>query len=227
MAKNVEKLTEIEQIDVQNSKSEHQNFLQSDNEKNSENDHLQTSDDKKEKQDDSEFVGDLKLAESEIQKIDWGDSVIKEQQKLLNMKNVAIILNDLGFVALALSIAIVIGGIVLIMLKIAFVFAIGAVLVFLFIGTIGTILLSDGYKGVWRWLGQVLDNSNLFNFVGFMLKLVPFVSILGFASLGTSIVFNCLSKNQKSVPRLVFSSICMGLLLVSVIIIATGVNVNQ
>ena len=194
-----EKLTEIEKIDLENEQKEKQELQSKEN---------QNVD-----------------QPAELQEIDWNDPVLKQQQKYINLRNATNILSDIGFICLGLGFAVTFGAIFLILAKVLILLCFAAILVFLFIGTVGVIVMAEGYRQAWAWIGKSLDNENLLNFANFLLSTVPFVFGIGFVSLVLSIVFNCFAKNHRSILRLVLSSVCTGFLLFLLIMILSGVNV--
>jgi len=162
----------------------------------------------------------------ENQEIDYNDLQIQNQQKLLALRQTGNIFNILGLVCLALCFIIVIGGILSLLFKIAFIFVVGAILVVICLITLFTILMSEQYRGWWSFLGKVASGEILNNVINFLLKLVPYISVVGFVASALSILFISFSKNHKSRAKIIVSSICMVMLLI-IFIFSLGAKTNS
>ena len=158
-------------------------------------------------------------------KIDCSEPAVREQFALMRRSQTGSILGNIGIVCFAICAFILVGTILAyITIGMLFVFAM-AILIGLFVVTVGGITLAEGYRELWAKLFSIMDHSEkLAQIVNFLIGTIPYFVAVGAVSSILSIVFMSTAKTQKSVGRIVASSIFLGLYVIVFILVLTGVK---
>ena len=157
--------------------------------------------------------------------IDYNDPAVREQFALMRRRQLGTILSNIGIVCLAIC-ALILVGTILTYITIGLLFiCVAAFLVTLFIATVGTIALAEGYRELWSKLLGIMDQSEkLAQVVNFLISTIPYFLGVGAVASVLSIIFMSTAKTQKSVGRIVATSIFLGLYVVVLIFVLTGVR---
>lgn len=149
----------------------------------------------------------------------------KQIQNELMLNRCSNILSNVAFAMTILSFLIAIGTIVSIFVAYFFVFIAGAVLVVISLATLGIVYLVTDMGKAWTWLGQVLNKTeNLADFFNKLYAILPYSCVGGIIFSVGAIICLSFSKNEHKKSKIVWLSICLGVLLISGIVVLAAVG---